>query len=386
MESEVISQMGNRNFHYDFMRPHKIPQTSINLLEAGFECGANKFSEFAKKEFCVDLSFSSAVGTELTVRDYKRCIEEKVFLIPYSIKINNTYLQFFITLPPDLLSLFFSTANVMFSDDKWLGKKLPEIIEILLRKFGSYLIDGIEKKCKLTEACDKKESGFELGPINYIRRKDIVVIEKEDSDNMGLLITLRADSENIENYFDIFIPYEFYNSYFSNLDAFKKDAAPFVCKRQHGNGYVSLGWCNIDDENRQLLKKGAVITFEQFVDEPLPLVLRQNNLMFAEGEVTMVNENYAVHISKLHANPKDVNVVKHYVDYGLNVLPGNVYACLGEFQIHDENEVKIGDCIDLNRKTFEFIDLVEKDSGKVLARGELFANGFHFAVKVMEIF
>ena len=57
--------------------------------------------------------------------------EEKVFLIPYSIKINNTYLKFFITLPPDLLSLFFSTANVMFSDDKWLGKKLPEIIEIL---------------------------------------------------------------------------------------------------------------------------------------------------------------------------------------------------------------------------------------------------------------
>ena len=364
---------GKRYFHYDFMRPHKFPNSSIRLLEAAFERGANHFSEFARNEFCVDLASSSAVGTELTVEDYRRCIEEKVLLIPYSIKTEKGNLSFFVTLPSDLLSPFFSSSNKIFSDDKWIGKKLPVIINAFLVKFGNFLIDGMGK------------NDMEMGPILYIRRNEIEVIEKEDSDNMGLLITLKAKSGDIAKCIDIFLPYEFYQAYFSKLESFKKEASPFACERQPGNGYVPLGWCEINDRNRYKLAPGGIIRFELFITDPLPLVLRKNNLIFAEGFVTMVDENYAVHITKVHADPKKPNVVRHYGDYGLNILPGNVYACLGEFQIHDEKEVNVDDVVELNKATYDLVDLIEKNSGKVIARGEVFNNHYLFAVKITEV-
>ena len=222
--------------------------------------------------------------------------------------------------------------------------------------------------------------------FNFFSEKDFEREKlKANKDEMGLLVTMTVNVKNEKGTVDFYIPHEFFLEVLEPLGEFTQTRTPFARKRLPGNGYVPLGWCEINNENRHLLKAGEVITFAQLIDESVPLVLRENHLMFAEGDVTMVDEDYAVRITKIHANSKDPNVVKHYGDYGLNVLPGNVYACLGEFQIHDEKEVKVGDCIDLNKETYETVDLVERDSGKVLARGELFANGYNFAVKITDV-
>ena len=358
--------------HYDFKRPHKFSNFAMQQISKRFEKSAALQEDILQEHTGIQWTFSSVVCDELTYEEFLRCVKKPIFFASFKDPSSSSQCKFYSVISKNLLYPIFINAK---DDLEKEGEQCPQmygefILHILLSEliFKALPVNGIQHKINFFS-----ESDFEKGKINA-NKKD-----------MGLLVTMTVNVKNEEGIIDFFIPHEFFMEFFEPMVEFTEVRTPFARKRLPGNGYVPLGWCEINDENRHLLKSGEVITFAQAIDESVPLVLRENHLMFAEGDVTMVDEDYAVRITKIHADPKDPNVVKHYGDYGLNVLPGNVYACLGEFQIHDEKEVRVGDYIDLNKGTYETVDLVERDSGKVLARGELFADGYLFAVKITEV-
>ena len=361
-KGKALSVPERRYFHYDFKRPHKFSHYATQQIEKRFEKAALYMTDRLYKRTGLKCSFSSVVSDELTYEEFLRCVKRPTFFGSYQDSTPHSYSQSkcYSVISKNLLYPIFVNAKTDLEKE---DENCPEIYkhflvaEVICSLYGYFFLE------QLISLYDD---------FKFFSEK-------------GLFVTATVTVGNEEGTVDFYIPHEFFLEVLEPLGEFTQKHTPFARKRLPGNGYVPLGWCEINDENRHLLKAGEVITFAQLIDESVPLVLRENHLMFAEGDVTMVDEDYAVRITKIHANPKDPNVVKHYGDYGLNVLPGNVYACLGEFQIHDEKEVKVGDCIDLNKETYETVDLVERDSGKVLARGELFANGYNFAVKITEV-
>lgn len=360
--------------HYDFQRPHKFSNYAKRQISRRFEKSAALITDRVHERTGIEWNFSSVVCDELTYEEFLRCIKKPIFFGSYkdSIPSNSSKSRFYSVSSKNLLYPIFVNAKDALENE---GEKCPGIYEdFLLTELITWITyNFIPEKFISYEFKFFSENDFEKEKL------------KANKNDMGLLVTMTVNVKNEKGSIDFYIPHDFFSETLEPIGEFTQTSTPFSRKRLPGNGYVPLGWCEINDENRHLLKAGEEITFAQLIDEPVPLVLRENNLMFAEGDVTMVDEDYAVRITKIHADPKDPNVVKHYGDYGLNILPGNVYACLGEFQIHDEKEVKVGDCVDLNKGTYETVDLVERDSGKVLARGELFANGYNFAVKITEV-
>lgn len=371
-KDKALGVSERRYFHYDFKRPHKFSNYATQQIEKRFEKAALYMTDRLYKRTGLKCSFLSVVSDELTYEEFLRCVKRPTFFCSY--QDSTPHSKCYSVISKNLLYPIFVNAKTDLEKE---DENCPEIYkhflvaEVICSLYGYFLPE------KLISSYDDfyffSEKDFEREKL------------KANKDEMGLLVTMTVNVKNEKGTVDFYIPHDFFLEVLEPLGEFTQTRTPFARKRLPGNGYVPLGWCEINDENRHLLKAGEVITFAQLIDESVPLVLRENHLMFAEGDVTMVDEDYAVRITKIHANPKDPNVVKHYGDYGLNVLPGNVYACLGEFQIHDEKEVKVGDCIDLNKETYETVDLVERDSGKVLARGELFANGYNFAVKITEV-
>lgn len=381
-QDEIDKALGvpeRRYYHYDFKRPHKFSNYARQEIKRQFE----KIATIMEQELFwgtgIKWSFYSVTYDELTYEEFLRCVKMPAFFGPGTVSnpLNSFECSFYSVVSKNLLYPIFVNAKDDF--EKEPGKKCPKIYEEFIHNdvIGEIVYNFFLEKI----FSDKYRYDFYFFHEDDFEREKL----KANKDEVGLLVTMTVNVKNEEGTIDFYIPHDFFLEVLEPLGEFTQKHTPFARKRLPGNGYVPLGWCEINDENRHLLKAGEVITFAQLIDEPVPLVLRENHLMFAEGDVTMVDEEYAVRITKIHANPKDPNVVKHYGDYGLNVLPGNVYACLGEFQIHDEKEVKVGDCIDLNKETYETVDLVERDSGKVLARGELFANGYNFAVKITEV-
>ena len=358
--------------HYDFQRPHKFSNYATQEIERRFEESASIMEQQLLHDTGIQWSFSSVVCDELTYEEFLRCVKMPAFFASLKEPTDSLERYFYSVVSKNLLYPIFINAR---NDLEKEGEQCPEmygnfILNELLSEliFKAIPVDGLQQKINF-----RSEKDFEREKL------------KADKDEMGLLVTMTVKVKNEEGTIDFYIPHDFFLETLEPTGLFTQTRTPFARKRLPGNGYVPLGWCEINDENRHLLKAGEEITFAQLIDESVPLVLRKNNLMFAEGDVTMVDEDYAVRITKIHADPKDPNVVKHYGNYGLNILPGNVYACLGEFQIHDEKEVQVGDCIDLNKGTYETVDLVERDSGKVLARGNLLAKGYNFAVKITEV-
>ena len=375
-KDKALGVSERRYYHYDFKRPHKFSNYARQEIKRQFE----KIATIMEQELFwgtgIKWSFYSVTYDELTYEEFLRCVKMPAFFGPGTVSnpLNSFECSFYSVVSKNLLYPIFVNAKTDLEKE---DENCPEIYkhflvaEVICSLYGYFFPEQL-----ISSYDDFKffsENDFE---------KEKLKVNKND---MGLLVTMTVNVKNEEGTIDFYIPHDFFLETLEPSGDFTQTRTPFARKRLPGNGYVPLGWCEINDENRHLLKAGEVITFAQLIDESVPLVLRENHLMFAEGDVTMVDEDYAVRITKIYANPKDPNVVKHYGDYGLNVLPGNVYACLGEFQIHDEKEVKVGDCIDLNKETYETVDLVERDSGKVLARGELFANGYNFAVKITEV-
>lgn len=371
-KDKALGVSERRYFHYDFKRPHKFSNYATQQIEKRFEKAALYMTDRLYKRTGLKCSFLSVASDELTYEEFLRCVKRPTFFGSY--QDSTPHSKCYSVISKNLLYPIFVNAKTDLEKE---DENCPEIYkhflvaEVICSLYGYFLPE------KLISSYDDfyffSEKDFEREKL------------KANKNDMGLLVTMTVNVKNEKGTVDFYIPHEFFLEVLEPLGEFTQTRTPFARKRLPGNGYVPLGWCEINDENRHLLKAGEVITFAQLIDESVPLVLLENHLMFAEGDVTMVDEDYAVRITKIHANPKDPNVVKHYGDYGLNVLPGNVYACLGQFQIHDEKEVKVGDCIDLNKETYETVDLVERDSGKVLARGELFANGYNFAVKITEV-
>ena len=375
-KDKALSVSERRYFHYDFKRPHKFSNYATQQIEKRFEKAALYMTDRLYKRTGLKCSFSSVVSDELTYEEFLRCVKRPTFFGSYqdSTPHSSSQSKCYSVISKNLLYPIFVNAKTDLEKE---DENCPEIYkhflvaEVICSLYGYFFPE------QLISSYDD----FKFFSEKAFTREKL----KNNRDDIGLFVTATVTVGNEEGTIDFYIPHDFFLEVLEPLGEFTQKHTPFARKRLPGNGYVPLGWCEINDENRHLLKAGEVITFAQLIDESVPLVLRENHLMFAEGDVTMVDEDYAVRITKIHANPKDPNVVKHYGDYGLNVLPGNVYACLGEFQIHDEKEVKVGDCIDLNKETYETVDLVERDSGKVLARGELFANGYNFAVKITEV-
>ena len=370
--------------HYDFKRPHKFSNYASQEIKRQFEENAIMMEQYLFWVTGIKWSFSSVAYDELTYEEFFRCVKMPAFFGPVIVsnRLNSFVCSSYTVVSKNLLYPIFVNAKDDF--EKEPGKKCPKIYE-RPKIYGDFLHDVIAEIVHNFFSEKKFFDNYNFG-FYFFSEKDFEREKlKANKDEMGLLVTMTVNVKNEEGTIDFYIPHDFFLETLEPSGDFTQPRTPFARKRLPGNGYVPLGWCEINDENRHLLKAGEEITFAQLIDEPLPLVLRENHLMFAEGDVTMVDEDYAVRITKIHADPKDPNLVKHYGDYGLNVLPGNVYACLGEFQIHDEKEVNVDDVVELNKATYDLVDLIEKDSGKVIARGEVFNNHYLFAVKITEV-
>lgn len=162
---------------------------------------------------------------------------------------------------------------------------------------------------------------------------------------------------------------------------------PFGHKRLHGNGYVALGWCNINEQNRKNLKVGTVVKFgDLLVHEPVPFVLKQTGMIFAEGEVILVDQTFAVRITEILAKQRKADETGHYGTWGLDILSGNAYLRLGEFEARKEEKIEPGQILELDTLVTEDLELVEKGTDKVIARGELLpAKDESYSLLVTEV-
>ena len=72
-------------------------------------------------------------------------------------------------------------------------------------------------------------------------------------------------------------------------------------------------------------------------------------------------------------------------EFGLQVLPGNATTSLGDFNIPEGAKLSEGLIIELPKLAGEPIDLVDKKTGKIFAKGEVVVIDENFGVRVTEV-
>ena len=71
--------------------------------------------------------------------------------------------------------------------------------------------------------------------------------------------------------------------------------------------------------------------------------------------------------------------------FGLEIVPGNSGVSLGEFNVPEGEKVEKGMIIELNKLAGEEVDLYDKKTGNIFAKGEVVVIDENFGVRVTEV-
>ena len=72
-------------------------------------------------------------------------------------------------------------------------------------------------------------------------------------------------------------------------------------------------------------------------------------------------------------------------DFSLEVVPGNSGVSLGDFNMKAGAKLEEGTIIELNKLAGEPVDLFDKKTGKIFAKGEVVVIDENFGVRVTEV-
>ena len=109
-------------------------------------------------------------------------------------------------------------------------------------------------------------------------------------------------------------------------------------------------------------------------------------------EVKAADEEGMINVCLPYPFVKEVLIKKEIImkdedlnPFALKVVPGNAGVSLGDFNMPKDKKLEEGTIIELNKCAGEPVDLYDKETGKIFARGEVVVIDENFGVRVTEV-
>ena len=203
---------------------------------------------------------------------------------------------------------------------------------------------------------------------------------------MVILITIETKIGDEEGFTNVCLPYPFVKTNMIDKGILLKEPITrneYGLIAEPGNAIVSLGQFHINEGKNVVI--GDLIPLNTLAGTPLKLINLDRNEVFAEGEIIVVDENFAVRITEV-LNPSQ-NADADYIagEFGPTIKSGNAYARLGQFTIREDSKFEEGTIVELDTFAGQPTDLVRKGENKPFAQGEIVIIDENFGIRVTEL-
>ena len=203
---------------------------------------------------------------------------------------------------------------------------------------------------------------------------------------MVVLITIETKIGDEEGFTNVCLPYPFVKRNMIDNGILLKEP---ITKNEYGliaepgNAVVSLGQFHINEGKNVAI--GDLIPLNTLAGAPLKLINLDRNEIFAEGEVVVIDENFAVRITDVLDEPQNADADYIAGEFGPTIKSGNAYARLGQFTIREDSKFEEGTIVELDTFAGQPTDLVRKGENKPFAQGEIVIIDENFGIRVTEL-
>lgn len=203
---------------------------------------------------------------------------------------------------------------------------------------------------------------------------------------MVILITIETKIGDEEGFTNVCLPYPFVKRNMIDNGILLKEPITrneYGLIAEPGNAIVSLGQFHINEGKNVAI--GDLIPLNTLAGAPLKLINLDRNEIFAEGEVVVIDENFAVRITDVLDEPQNADADYIAGEFGPTIKSGNAYARLGQFTIREDSKFEEGTIVELDTFAGQPTDLVRKGENKPFAQGEIVIIDENFGIRVTEL-
>ena len=203
---------------------------------------------------------------------------------------------------------------------------------------------------------------------------------------MVILITIETKIGDEEGFTNVCLPYPFVKRNMIVNGILLKEPITrneYGLIAEPGNAIVSLGQFHINEGKNVAI--GDLIPLNTLAGAPLKLINLDRNEVFAEGEIIVVDENFAVRITDVLDEPQNADADYIAGEFGPTIKSGNAYARLGQFTIREDSKFEEGTIVELDTFVGQPTDLVRKGENKPFAQGEIVIIDENFGIRVTEL-